>query len=380
MTWQIPLFKPDFGPEELEAVQRPLRNQWLTMGPITAELEDEFRRRTGAGAAIAMTNCTAALHLALLAVGVGPGDEVIVPSLTFVASANAARYCGAKVVFCDIDGENDFTLDVADVERRMTCRTKAIIAVHYAGFPADIRPLVALATAHHAVVIEDCAHALISRLGGRTLGTFGACGCFSFFSNKNMTCGEGGMVTTDREDIARKLRLLRSHGMTSLTLDRHKGHAWSYDCIETGWNFRIDEIRASLALAQLGKLDGFVARRCEVRRQYLEGMQGLNIHAPFTGAFARGGDGIGYHIMPVLLPRGISRLAVMEALKAEGIQSSIHYPPAHRFSAVPADERTSLERTEDIAARELTLPLFPSMTADEVTQVCRVLGGVVGQG
>jgi dTDP-4-amino-4,6-dideoxygalactose transaminase len=378
MIWHIPLFKPEFGPDELEAVQRPLRDQWLTLGPITAELEAEFRRRTGAGAAIAMTNCTAALHLALLAVGVGPGDEVIVPSLTFVASANAARYCGAKVVFCDIQGENDLTLDVADVERKMTCRTKAIVVVHYAGFPADMRALVALAAANKAVVVEDCAHALISHLEGKALGTFGACGCFSFFSNKNMTCGEGGMVTTDREDIARKLRLLRSHGMSTLTLDRHNGHAWSYDCVETGWNFRIDEIRASLALAQLGKLDDFMSRRREVRRQYLEGLQGLNLQVPFTGAFARGGDGIGCHIMPVLLPRGASRLAVMEALKAEGIQSSIHYPPAHRFSAVPADERTTLERTDDVAAREITLPLFPSMAATEVQQVCRVLGQTIG--
>jgi len=380
MNWRIPLFKPEFGADELDAVQRPLRNQWLTMGPITAELEAEFRRRSGAGAAIAVTNGTAALHLALLATGVNPGDEVIVPSLTFVASANAARYCGAKVVFCDIRGEDDLTLDVRDVERKMTCRTKAIVAVHYAGFPADMRPLVALAAAHNVVVIEDCAHALISHLDGKTLGTFGACGCFSFFSNKNMTCGEGGMVITNGEDIAGKIRLLRSHGMTAMTLDRHEGHAWSYDCVEMGWNYRLDEIRASLALTQLGRLDDFMTRRREVRRQYMEGLRGMNLLVPFSGAFARGGDRVAYHIMPVLLPQGVCRQTVMEALKVEGIQSSIHYPPAHRFTAVPADERASLERTEDVAAREMTLPFFPSMSAGEVQQVCRVLGRAIGQG
>jgi len=295
-----------------------------------------------------------------------------------VASANAVRYCGAKVVFCDICGENDLTLDVADVERKMTSRTKAIVAVHYAGFPVDIRPLLDLAASHKVNVIEDCAHALITHLDGKALGTFGACGCFSFFSNKNMTCGEGGMVTTDCEDIARKIRLLRSHGMTAMTLDRHEGHAWSYDCIETGWNFRIDEIRASLALAQLGRLDDFMARRREVRRQYLEGLRGLNLQVPFSGAFARGGAEVAVHIMPVLLPRGVRRQMVMEALKIEGIQSSIHYPPAHLFTAVPSNERISLERTEDVAARELTLPFFPSMSTSEVQQVCRALGKAIG--
>ena len=373
MNWTIPLFKPEFGPDELEAVQRPLRQQWLTMGPITAELEDAFRRRTGAGEAIAVTNCTAALQLALLANGVGPGDEVIVPALTFVASANAARYCGAKVVFCDIVGAHDLTLDVRDVERKISPRTKAIVAVHYAGFPVDMCALMALATKHQVAVIEDCAHALFSQLEGRVLGTFGACGCFSFFSNKNMTCGEGGLVVTNHASIARKLRLLRSHGMTAMTLDRHEGHAWSYDCVETGWNFRIDEIRASLALAQLRKLDGFLARRGEVRRQYVDGLQGLPLQVPFADASARGVEGVGFHIMPVILPRGVRRQTIMEALRDEGIQSSIHYPPAHQFSAVPAAERVSLEQTEDIATRELTLPFFPSMSPDEVQRVCRVL-------
>lgn len=378
MNWLIPLFKPEFGPDELEAVQRPLRQQWLTMGPITAELEDGFRQRTGAGAAIAVTNCTAALHLALLANGVGPGDEVIVPALTFVASANAARYCGAKVVFCDIAGATDLTLDVRDVERKLSPRTKAIVAVHYAGFPVDMRALMALATKHHVAVIEDCAHALFSQLEGQVLGTFGACGCFSFFSNKNMTCGEGGLVVTNDADLARKLRLLRSHGMTAMTLDRHEGHAWSYDCIETGWNFRIDEIRASLALAQLGRLDDFLARRGEVRRQYLEGLQGLPLQVPFAEATARGAAGVGFHIMPVILPPGVRRQSIMEALRDAGIQSSIHYPPAHQFTAVPAAERVSLEQTEAIAARELTLPFFPSMSPGEVQQVCRVLGRALG--
>ncbi len=371
--WKIPLFDGEFGDAELDAVQRPLRENWLTMGQITREFEETFATLSGASNAIAVSNGTSALHLSLLASGVGPGDEVICPAMTFVASANAARYCGARVVFADIVGEKDLAMDPADVRTRVTPKTRAIMAVHYASFPAHTNELLDIAREHDLVLVEDCAHALFTKIEGRTLGTLGSAGAFSFFSNKNMTSAEGGMVTTNDDDIANRVRLLRSHGMTSLSLDRHEGRAWSYDCVETGWNCRIDEIRSSLALTQLRRLDDFLQRRSRVRAWYLEDLDGVPVTVPFTNWDADKGAVIGYHIMPVVLKEGTDRLAVMEHLKAAGIQTSIHYPPAHRFTAALPEKHPALPITESIAARELTLPFYPKMTREDVRLVSSTL-------
>lgn len=371
--WKIPLFDGEFGDAELDAVQRPLRENWLTMGQITREFEETFASLSGAANAIAVSNGTSALHLSLLANGVGAGDEVICPALTFVASANAARYCGARVVFADIVGENDLTMDPADVRKRVTPKTRAIMAVHYASFPAHTNELLDIAREHDLVLVEDCAHALFTKINGRTLGTIGSAGAFSFFSNKNMTSAEGGIVTTNDDDIANRVRLLRSHGMTSLSLDRHEGRAWSYDCVETGWNFRIDEIRSSLALTQLRRLDDFLRRRSHVRSWYLEDLEGVPVTVPFTSWDADKDAVIGYHIMPVVLREGTDRLAVMEHLKTAGIQTSIHYPPAHRFTAALPEKHPALPITESIAARELTLPFYPKMTREDVRLVSSTL-------
>lgn len=374
-AWKIPLFDTDFGPAELEAVQRPVKDGWLTLGPRTTELEAFFADLVGARHAIALTNCTSALHLSMVAAGVGPGDEVIVPSLTFVASANAVRYCGGKVVFADIVGEHDLTLDPEDVRRRITARTKALVTVHYAGFPSAVGELQAIAAEHGLALVEDCAHALVTHHAGRVLGNFGDSGCFSFFSNKNVSIGEGGMTVTNDDRIAERIRLLRSHGMTAPTLDRHEGRASSYDCVETGWNFRIDEIRASLARVQLGRLPEFLERRANLRRWYLEELGGGPVILPFTRWDGSEGEGtrVGYHIMPVLLPPRIDRDAVMHRMKEEGIQTSVHYPPAHLFSAAAAEGHGPLPVTERVAARELTLPFYPGMSRADVRTVCASL-------
>ena len=224
------------GPDELEAIQEVLDSNWLTMGPVTQKFEREFAALHGARFALAVTNCTAALHLALLALGVKSGDEVIVPSLTFVATVNAVRYCGATPVFADIRGAHDLTLDPDDVSARVTPRTRGVIVMHYGGFPADMEAFRSLAEARQLFLVEDAAHAPASFLEGRALGTLGDVGCFSFFSNKNMTTGEGGMLVTHRSDLNERMGLLRSHGMTSLTWERHLGHATGYDVVEVGFN------------------------------------------------------------------------------------------------------------------------------------------------
>jgi dTDP-4-amino-4,6-dideoxygalactose transaminase len=273
MEWRIPLSDIDFDDNEAVAVQNVIKSRWLTMGKVTQEFESSFADYNQTKHAIAVTNATAALHLACLALGIGPGDEVIVPSLTFVATANAVRYVGATPVFADIVSPDDLTVSPAAINSLITPRTRAIIVMHYAGYPCDMSTILSIAKQHGLFVIEDAAHAIGSELNGRKLGTFGDISCFSFFSNKNMTTGEGGMLTTDNDDLAQKLSRLRSHGMTSLTWDRHKGHAWSYDVVDLGYNYRIDEIRAALGLAQLAKVEKNNECRRHLSRIYRSALQ-----------------------------------------------------------------------------------------------------------
>jgi len=367
-TWRIPLADIDMGPEEEAAVLDVVRRRWLSMGETTAAFESEFAALTGARHALAVTNCTAALHLAGLALGWGPGDEVIVPSLTFVATANAVRYTGATPVFADIASLDDFSLSAGSAATRITPRTRAIVVVHYAGYAADMPAILALAEQYGLDVVEDVAHAPGAALDGRALGTWGRIGCFSFFANKNMTTGEGGMVTTDEDELAARLRLLRSHGMTSLTWDRHKGHAWSYDVIAPGYNYRIDELRAAIGRVQLAKLEAANRRRRALDALYRELLPAA---VPGLGLpYSRSRGVSSCHLRPVLLPEGADRARFMDEMKARGIQTSIHYPPVHRFAYYQSDGNgAELPLTEAVGAREVTLPLYPGMTPADVESV-----------
>jgi dTDP-4-amino-4,6-dideoxygalactose transaminase len=375
--WKIPLADLDFGPEEQEAARSVVASGWLTMGERTAEFERKLGEALGTPRLLAVTNCTAGLHLAYAAIGIGPGDEVICPSLTFVATANAALTCGANVVLADIVGPHDLTIDPADVERKITPRTRAIAVVHYAGYPCDMDAICSLAERHGIAVVEDAAHAPLAHHRGRALGTVGDVGCLSFFSNKNLSTGEGGAVIARSDELFSRLKLMRSHGMTTLTLDRHKGHAFSYDVVVPGFNYRIDEIRSAIGLVQLGRLAAGNARRKALTERYHELLsRDERFVVPFRGFASRGVGESAYHILPVLLPAGTPRDQVMAAMKARGIQTSVHYPPMHRFSHHGASERVrreGLERTDDIAARELTLPLYPRMHDEQVDEVCAAL-------
>lgn len=371
MSWRIPLSDIDFDQAEIDAVDQVLKSRWLTMGQVTQDFEAAFAAHTGSQHAIAVTNATAALHLACLALGLGPGDEVIVPSLTFVATANAVRYVGATPVFADVVSTNDLNISPESVRSLITPRTRAVIVVHYSGFPCNMPAIQAIAKEHDLYVIEDAAHAVGSALDGRSLGAWGDIGCFSFFSNKNMTTGEGGMMTTDREDLAQRLNRLRSHGMTSLTWDRHKGHAWSYDVVDLGYNYRIDEIRAAIGLIQLGKVERNNERRRELSGIYRDAIQELvpAVSVPFENY-----PGItSAHIMPVLLPPGTNRVEFMECMKQFGIQTSIHYPPIHTFTSYRDDREWDLPVTEEVAAREVTLPLYPMLSNEDVLDVVKAL-------
>ena len=265
---QIPLFDLRLEPEDLAAVADTLRSGWLTMGPRTEAFERAFAAHLGCRHAVALSSCTAALHLAYRAAGVGPGDEVIVPSMTFAATANAAIYCDATPVFAEILGQHDLSIDPADVARRITPRTKAVAAVHFAGYAAPVDELAALCADRGLALVEDVAHAPSATLDGRRLGTFGLAGCFSFFSNKILSVGEGGLLATDDDEVAATARLLRSHAMTSGTWDRHSGRTDTYDVTALGYNYRLDEPRAALLLSRLGRLEADIARRRELVRGY----------------------------------------------------------------------------------------------------------------
>lgn len=378
-TWRIPLSDIDIGTVEISAVEKVLQSRWLTMGAVTQEFESAFMAYTGAKHALAVTNCTAALHMACLAIGLKAGDEVILPSLTFVATANSVRYTGATPVFADVVSEKDLNISAAAIEAGITERTRAIIVMHYGGYACDMTRILELAGKYNLKVIEDAAHAAGSWLDGRHLGTWGDIGCFSFFSNKNITTGEGGMIVTNDDALNEKLRLLRSHGMTSLTWDRHKGHAWSYDVVELGYNYRIDEIRAAIGNVQLVKLDQNNKRRRQLVELYRECLKGITeITVPFPDH-----PGVSSaHIMPVLLPRGTDRKLFMDQMKAQGIQTSIHYPPIHEFSAYKraiGHGDPALPFTEEIARREVTLPLYPSMTDEDVKTVSQAISISISQ-
>jgi len=284
-----------------------------------------------------------------------------------VATANAVLYTGAEVRFADILGPEELTIDPSEIERLITPRTRAVIVMHYAGYPCRMAEIMTIAERHGLAVIEDAAHAPGAFLDGKALGTWGAIGCFSFFSNKNLSTGEGGMLLTASDELAEKMRLMRSHGMTSLTYERHKGHAFSYDVVELGYNDRIDELRAALGVAQLKKLEHNNARRAELTHAYWQALAPLGIGLPFSQTMQ---GQPAFHIFPILLPNGADRLAFMEGLRDAGIQSSIHYRPIHTFSYYQGRFGIQhLPRTENAAAREVTLPLYPTMGDDAVQLV-----------
>jgi dTDP-4-amino-4,6-dideoxygalactose transaminase len=372
--WDIQLFKLNFDNQEVKAVSDVVAGGWLSMGEKIISFEESFGDFLGEGAHCkAVANGTAALHMALLALEVGRGDEVIIPSLTFVADANVVSLVGAIPKLADVTSLNDWNMSLVSVEEKITEKTKAVIVVHYAGYPCkEITEISKLCKKRGIALIEDVAHAPGASVDGKVCGTFGDIGCFSFFSNKNLSIGEGGMVSTLSPKLDAKLGYLRSHGMTTLTLDRHKGRAITYDVAQPGLNYRMDEMRAAIGSVQLDKLPAGNVRRGELTDRYRANLHGSAVLVPFENQ-ALNLRSV-YHILPVLLPKGADRVAVIGELKKNKIQSSIHYPPFWGFSAYkgqfsPVDSPI----TAQICSRQLTLPLFPSMTNSEVDQVTKAL-------
>src|SRR3954449_9613460 len=358
--WRVPLADVVVPEDDIDAVAEVYRSGWLSMGPQTEALERDFERFTGARHALAVSNGTAALHLLCGAAGIGPGDEVVVPSLTFVATVNAVAYTGATPVFADVVSVTEPCVSPDAGAAATGERTRAIMNMAYGGHPGRTQDLAAVARESGVVLLEDVAHAAGTRVGGRHLGTMGLGGAFSFFSNKNLAVGEGGMVVTDDDEAAARMRLLRSHGMTTLSWDRHRGHASGYDVVALGFNYRIDEARAALATRRLARLDDENASRARLDARYREAFAELGVTCALPAA-----DGLtpSHHLFCIVLGEDADRDAFRSDLAQRGVQTSLHYPPVHRFSIyADAAAGADLPVTDAYSLRAVTLPLFAHMT------------------
>ncbi|MEN6626287.1 MAG: DegT/DnrJ/EryC1/StrS family aminotransferase [Candidatus Sumerlaeia bacterium] len=372
-AWKIALSDLDYGREEEEAALAVLRSKWLTMGAVALAFEEEFAAEIGVRHAIAVSNGTDALLLSYLALGIGAGDEIVQPAVNFVAAANMAVRAGARPVFADICSLEEPTIDPAAAAACITPRTRAVVVMHYGGAPCRMNELSEICKDRGVALIEDACHGVGGSGHGRKMGAWGDAAAFSFFSNKNLAVGEGGMIATDRDDLAAALRSLRSHGMTTLTWDRHRGHASTYDVARHGLNCRIDEIRSALGREQLKKLGRNNARRRELARQYHRALNETALVArgwifPRLGIDA---DEAAHHLMTAVAPDGQTRGEAMDRLKNAGIQTSIHYPFIPGFTAfetTPCD-RAALANSNAFCDRVLTLPLHPLMSLEDVQTV-----------
>jgi dTDP-4-amino-4,6-dideoxygalactose transaminase len=354
----VPLASPRLLESELQEAIDAYRSGWLCMGPRTAELEDSMRSYAGVGHAVAVSSCSAALHIACLAAGLGPGDTAIVPSLAFAATVNAVAVTGAAPRFAEIAALDRPWLSTAAVEAAIEPSTRAIVAMSYGGHPGEIAELAELAERRGLALIEDAAHASGSWLEGRHVGGFGLAGALSFSASKNLGIGEGGMLLTDDEEVARRARSLRWHGISASTWERRRAAAAEYTVEDVGLNYRIDDPRAALANARLRRLDEDNRQRAEIDAAYraaFNGADGIAPVAPFPP-----GERASHCIFAVVLDEEIDRVAFRERLSTRGVESSIHFPPLHDSPAYDAPP-SRLPLSEAFAARAVSLPIFPHM-------------------
>jgi dTDP-4-amino-4,6-dideoxygalactose transaminase len=371
MSYKIPLFDLNFDEKEEQAALETIQSKWISTGPKTAAFEQKFAEMLHIDHAIALSNCTVALHLALKLAGIQAGDEVICPSLTFVATCNSIRYLDAIPVFADVTSYENPTIDPDDILKKITSKTKAIIVMHYGGFACDMERIMEIGKQHGIKVIEDACHSPLSEYKGKKLGTIGDVGCFSFFSNKNISTGEGGMLITNKEEYAARTKLLRSHGMTSMSYDRAKGHSTAYDVVELGFNYRMDDIRSSIGLVQLDKIELDLQKRAEIRKWYINNLKEVpGIIIPFENYSEFSSN----YIFPIVLKDSTfeKRDKIREQLAEAGIQTSVHYPAVHRFT-IYKDFYCELPVTDYLADNLITLPMYSKLTEENIIFISKTL-------
>lgn len=356
----IPYGRQSINDDDIRAVVDVLRSDWLTTGPAVQRFEDAIAEYVGAAHAVVVSNGTAALHSIMYALRIGPGDEVIVPAITFAATANCIVYQGGTPVFADVDPLR-LLIDPACVERLITSRTKAVVAVDYAGHPCNYDALREITSRHHLALVDDACHALGAERSGKRAGALADLSAFSFHPVKHITTGEGGAVTTDDPEYARRMRLFRNHGIDSDHYQREKEGSWVYNMVDLGYNYRLTDFQCALGLNQLSKLDAWIGRRCEIAARYDAAFENMPGITPLTG---EPGVGHAFHLYVVRVPKH-ERERIFKYLRDDGIGVNVHYRPVHlhpfyreRFRTAPGMCPEAERAYEEI----ITLPVFPAMT------------------
>jgi dTDP-4-amino-4,6-dideoxygalactose transaminase len=371
----LPFHRALIEEEEISAVIDVLRSGWLTTGPRVMEFEAAFARYTGAQYALAVNSCTAALHLALAAIGIQAGDEVILPTMTFAASGEVVLYFNARPVLVDCV-KGSFQMDPAQIARSITSRTKAILPVHYAGYPCDMETILEIANRHGLKVIEDAAHALPSHYKDKMVGTIGDITCFSFYATKTLTTGEGGMATTENQEYAQRMRTLSLHGISKDAWKRYTAESsWRYDILEAGYKYNLTDLQAAVGIAQLSKCDAMRMRRAAIAEQYTQGFAALD---GFTAPVMPSDSGHAWHLYVLRVNSDalrINRDRVIEELKQRGIGTSVHFIPLHLHTLYQrlGYREGQFPNAEERFAGAISLPIYPAMTKDDVERVLEAL-------
>ncbi len=376
----LPPFRPMIEKGELEEVIDTLKSGWIAMGPKTHKFEELFKEYIGSKHAIAVNSCTAALHLSLAVFRISKGDEVITTPFTFTSTVNVILHQGAKPVFVDIDKET-YTIDPDEIEMKISDKTKAIIPVHYAGHPCEMDKILKIAKSYGLVVIEDAAHALGASYRGKKIGTIGKVTCFSFYATKNITTGEGGMVTTDDDEIAGKMKILRLHGISKDAWKRYSSEgAWYYEVLYPGYKYNMTDIQAAIGIHQLKRLEKMQKRREEIAKMYNEAFENIpGIITPTVRDYVHHA----WHLYPILVDLNklrIDRNKIIEALRAENIGVSVHFIPIHLHPFYRENfgfRYGDFPNTEYVYEREISLPIYPKMTNKDVDDVIDAIRKIV---
>ena len=373
---KFPAYEPWISGDDKKIINKTLSQSMLTLGPQLEKFEADFSKYSKAKYAIAVSNCTAALHLSLMALGIRKDDEVIIPDLTFVADANAVLACNARPVVADINKEN-FFLSISNVKKSITKKTKAIIPVHIYGQVCNIDEILDLAKDHNLRVVEDCAHAVGTFHKSKHVGTIGDTGCFSFYPTKNITTAEGGMVTTNSKKIAEKVKQLRSHGMTKSLKSRYSSeYPWLFDIIEPGYNYRLDEIRSALGVTQLKRIKKINELRKKASLYYHKNLQ--NIPGIILPDMVND-KSHSYHLYTIRVtkPFKLSRNQLYKKLKDHGIRTTVYWMPIHEYTAYRKfSKKSNIVNTVKIYDEILALPLFPNITKLHQDKVIKVIKSI----
>lgn len=377
-TDHIPFYIPWITNEDKKAVSEAIKSRWLTGGSRAIHFEKMFADYIGVEHAISASSCTAALHLAMRVLNIKPGDEVIVPVFTFAATANAPIFCGAKPLFADVN-EKTFNISPEDILNRITRKTKAIIPVHYGGQPCDMKEILDIAEDYKLHVVEDCAHSLGSEYEGKKTGNLGTIGCFSFYPTKIITTMEGGMITTNDEHLARRLRILREHGMTKSASDRESDATWYYDVVDLGYNYRLNEVQAALGISQLKRVEEGIERRIEAAHYYTKKLSLDGITPPYEDP----NRSHIFHLYVIKIQKdvaGITREELFGKLQNNGIGVSVHYTPLHLLSFYKkflSDNSNTFPVAEQVCEQILSLPLFPTLSKKNIDVITEKIEKII---